>query len=186
MGLNSAQGHSGLTGLGLAPGPGLRPLASPHQPGTASARMTRSRHARPWPERARWRAHRRLNDGEDPEPIEGKWSLDLGPHATIRKPRRGGQEMGAHQGRRFCGGARTDWEEAPVRGRASGRGGRRCGRGGALWRRGACCRVGGLGKQSEKATTDEVLTDEDDGGGIPLPGVASRRCGQVLGAGGAR
>jgi hypothetical protein len=36
-------------------------------------------------------------------------------------------------------------EETMVRGRRSGRGGRKSGRGGAHWRRGACCRVGGVG-----------------------------------------
>jgi hypothetical protein len=86
MGLNSAQGHTGLTGLGPAP--------DPRELGVASARMTRSHHARPWPERAWWRAHHRLNDGEDLEQTEGKRSLDFGRHATTRKPRRGGQEGG--------------------------------------------------------------------------------------------
>jgi hypothetical protein len=36
--------------LGLAPGPGLRPLASPHQPGTASACTVRGHHAWARPE----------------------------------------------------------------------------------------------------------------------------------------
>jgi hypothetical protein len=46
--------------------------------------------------------------------------------------------------------------------------------------------VGGVGEQPEKATTAEVLAVEDDDGGIPFPGFASRRCGQALGARGAR
>jgi hypothetical protein len=73
-----------------------------------------------------------------------------------------------------------------VRGRGSGRGGRRGGRGGAPWRRGAHYEVIGVGEQAEEATTDEVLTEEDDGREIPWPGFASRRCGWALGPGGAR
>jgi hypothetical protein len=41
-----------------------------------------------------------------------------------------------------------------------------------------------VGQQPEKAATDEVLAEEDDDGGILFPGFASRRCRQVLGAGG--
>jgi hypothetical protein len=78
--------------------------------------------------------------------------------------RRGGREGGGHLGGQFCSNARADGEGAPVRGRGSGRGGRRRGQGGPPWWRGACCRVGGVGKQSEKAAAGEVLTEEDDGG----------------------
>jgi hypothetical protein len=42
------------------------------------------------------------------------------------------------------------------------------------------------GEQSEKAAAGVVLTEEDDSGEIPWPDFASRRCGQTLGAGGAR
>jgi hypothetical protein len=64
--------------------------------GTASACTARGHHVWPRPEGARWRAHRRLNAGEGVEQTEGKWSPDLGLIATKRKPRRGGQEGGAH------------------------------------------------------------------------------------------
>jgi hypothetical protein len=73
-----------------------------------------------------------------------------------------------------------------VRGRGSGRGGRRGGHGGAPWRRGAHYRVDGVREQAEEAATGEVLVKEDDGGEIPWPGFASRRYGQALSAGGAR
>jgi hypothetical protein len=63
---------------------------------------------------------------------------------------------------------RADGEETPVRGQRSGRGGWRNGRGGAPWQHGACCGVGGVGEQSEKAATGEMLTEEDDGGGSPM------------------
>jgi hypothetical protein len=43
-----------------------------------------------------------------------------------------------------------------------------------------------VGDQPERPTSSKVLTEEDDGEGIPLPGFASRRCGQALGVGGAR
>jgi hypothetical protein len=89
------------------------------------------------------------------------------------------------EGRRFCGGARADGEETPVRGRVSGRGGRRGGLGGAPWWHRACCWVGEVQEHVEKVAAGEVLREEDDGGEIPWPGFASRRCGQALGAGGA-
>jgi hypothetical protein len=87
---------------------------------------------------------------------------------------------------RFCGGARADGEETLVRGRRSGLGGRRRGRGGAPWHRGGCSGVGGVGEQSERATTSEALTEEDDNGEISLPGFSSLHCGQALAGGGAR
>jgi hypothetical protein len=186
MVFTSAQGHRGLTALGPCPWPRLSAFGWPMLAGAASTCTAHSRHAWPWPERAQWRAHRRLNDGGNPEQIEGKWSLDIDLHATTRKPRRGGQEGGAHRGRRFCNGARANGEESSMRGRRSSRGGWRSGRRGAPWWHGTRCRVSGVGKQLEKAATSEVLMEEDDGRGIPLPGFASRRCRQVLGAGGAR
>jgi hypothetical protein len=73
-----------------------------------------------------------------------------------------------------------------VRGRGSGRGGRRGGRGGAPWWRGARCGVDGVEEQAEEAAASEVLAEEDDDGEVPWPGFASRRCGQALGARGAR
>jgi hypothetical protein len=71
-----------------------------------------------------------------------------------------------------------------MRGRRSCQGGRRCGQRGAAWWRRVRYGVSGVGEQPEMAVTGEVLTEEDDGRGIPLLGFASRRCGQVLGAGG--
>jgi hypothetical protein len=73
-----------------------------------------------------------------------------------------------------------------VRGRGSGRGGRRRGRGGAPWWHGAHCGVDGVGEQAEEAAVDEVLLEEDDGGEVSWPGFASRHCGQALCVGGAR
>jgi hypothetical protein len=143
MGHNSAQRHSGLTTHGPAPGLGLRPLASLRQPGATRTHMAQSCHTRPWLERARWRAHRRLNDGGDPEQIEGKRSLNISLHATIRKPRMWGRERGAHRQRRFCSDVRADRDEAPVRGRRRGRCGRRSGQGGSPWWCGTHSRVGG-------------------------------------------
>jgi hypothetical protein len=70
----------------------------------------------------------------------------------------------------------------PVRGRGSGRDGRRGCQGGAPWQHGACCGVGGVGEQAKKAAVGEVLTEEDDGGEIPWSGFASRRYDQALGA----
>jgi hypothetical protein len=43
----------------------------------------------------------------------------------------------------------------------------------------------GVGEQASEATADEVLAEEDDGGEVPWPGFASRRCRQALGVGGA-
>jgi hypothetical protein len=80
--------------------------------------------------------------------------------------------------------ARVSTRRRHRRGRRSGQGCRRSGRGGHPWRRGTRCRVGGVGEQPEEAAANGVLAEEDDGGGIPLPGFASRHCGQVLGAGG--
>jgi hypothetical protein len=168
MGLHSAQGHNGPMALSPATNLGLRPLAGPRHPGAASVCTSHSRHARPWPERTRWWAYHRLNDDKDPERTEGKWSMDLGLYAATRKSRRRGREGGAQRGRHFCGGAHANGDEAPVRGRRSGRGGRRSGWGGALWRCGAHCRVGGVGEQSERASASEVLVEEDDGGGNPV------------------
>jgi hypothetical protein len=168
MGLHSSQSHSGLTTHGPTPGPGLRPLAGPCQPSTASACTTRSRHVWPWPERARWRAHHWFNDGKDPKLTEGKWSLDLGLHAATRKPRRGGQERGAHRRRCYCSSVRAVGEEMLVRGQRSGRGGGTSGWGGAPWRRRAHYGVNRAGERSEKAATGKVLTEEDDGGGNPM------------------
>jgi hypothetical protein len=65
---------------------------------------------------ALWRAHRRLNDGGDPELIEGKQSPSDGVLTATREPRSGGRERGAHRGRGLCGDARADGEAAPVRG----------------------------------------------------------------------
>jgi hypothetical protein len=84
----------------MALGPVLRPLAGPCQPGTANACMARSCHAPPWLEWAQWRAHHRLNAGENLEQVEGKWSLDIGLRVATRKPRRGGWEGGCSPMRR--------------------------------------------------------------------------------------
>jgi hypothetical protein len=105
MGFTSAQGHSGLTALG----PGLWPAYASRRSQRAQAR---SRHAWPWPERALWQAHRRLNDDGHLEQIKGKQSLGIDLHAATRKPRRGGWEGGAHWRRHFYGGVRVDEEEA--------------------------------------------------------------------------
>jgi hypothetical protein len=89
--------------LGRAP---LRPLAGLGQ----RALPARGHHAWPRLERARWRAHPRLNAGEGVEQTEGKWSLDLGLPSATRKPRRGGREEGASIRGAFIGvpGAITD------------------------------------------------------------------------------
>jgi hypothetical protein len=44
----------------------------------------------------------------------------------------------------------TNGEETSVRGRSSGRGGRRIGWGGAPWWHRACCRVGGWGNDQSR------------------------------------
>jgi hypothetical protein len=59
-------------------------------------------------------------------------------------------------------------EEAPVRGRRSGRGDRRSGQGGAPWQCGTCGRVDGVEEQPEEATASGVLTEEDDGEETPI------------------
>jgi hypothetical protein len=43
-----------------------------------------------------------------------------------------------------------------------------------------------VGEQAEEAAASEVLMEEDDGGEVPWPGFASRRCEQAIGVGGAR
>jgi hypothetical protein len=55
-----------------------------------------SRHLAQLSAQARWQAHCWLEDGENPEQIKGKWSLDIDLHAATRKPRRGGWEGSAH------------------------------------------------------------------------------------------
>jgi hypothetical protein len=83
---------------------------------TTNVRNARGHHVWPWPEQARWQAHRQLNAGEGVKQTEGKWSLDLGLPATTRKPRREGREGGAYREGALL------WRRM-VRGRRSGRGG---------------------------------------------------------------
>jgi hypothetical protein len=130
--------------------------------------------------------HRRLNADEGVEQTEGKWSLDLGLTAAIRKPRRGGREGGAHQ------------ERALLRRRARQRGGdfgerpKKWSRWPKKWLGRSSLAARSLlqgrrgGGRSERAAIGEAFVEEDGGGEIPWPGFASRRCGQALGVGGAQ
>jgi hypothetical protein len=100
LGRIAAHGYMAPWARVQLPWPRPRPFDQPVP--TGGGQRTRGM----WPrlERPPWQARRRLNDGENPVIFEDKRSVDIRRHAATRKPRRRGQDGGAHRrGERHSG-----------------------------------------------------------------------------------